>query len=557
MNHQAIIDQLTTLAPQLKEASSPEDVLIKYAQDRNWSPAQLERVGQFYNIAKTLNFMDKSAARGDSFKVLDNEGMLSKFTKHEPKSKATSENKEAAAWASWFETPTKSASEDTEKFAIIKEENGQYTVYSEDGSKRLSKPGTKAEAVKRLRQVEYFKKHKKANTVPNIIAAAREEAYSPFVDVDEQQEFKSASQLIKEELAEEANRKFEIESTERVIFEAQTELYKIANELLEMHRLSPIPYDVMERDAFYCADSAPSVQKAANVIANYFNDKGWTLPRHNYGSAAPRLVRDTYNSAPLFKSAAAQLDLLGAANMYKEDILKKYAAAPSPTGTSGPKKKERDDSQPDEGNIPGGAKSPESGGSRNEPEPPKPEPKKEYGASRGEQASFIQQILYPKNKEQSGGDKDDGASEISAAKSIASGIRDMYSPKSYMTDQQKQFLESVLKSPTLPTKNVRQRKVDEATSNVGRVATLQRLMLQDPIIGEADPDTVISLYNTLAKANPEIVSDANLLRFALREAIQYEAVPMHTYKDLISMGKDRADSNLKNLDLTNKKYSID
>jgi hypothetical protein len=67
---------------------------------------------------------------------------------------------------------------------------------------------------------------------------------------------------------------------------------------------------------------------------------------------------------------------------------------------------------------------------------------------------------------------------------------------------------------------------------------------------------VVSLYNTLAKANPEIVKDKNLLRFALREALQYDAVPLHTYKDLISMGKDRADTQEKLQKIEDNRYRI-
>ena len=40
---------------------------------------------------------------------------------------------------------------------IIKEEDGKFYVYSHDGKKKLSKGGTKAEAEKRLQQIEYFK----------------------------------------------------------------------------------------------------------------------------------------------------------------------------------------------------------------------------------------------------------------------------------------------------------------------------------------------------------------------------------------------------------------
>ena len=558
MNHQAIIDQLTTLAPQLKEASAPEDVLIKYAEERNWSPAQLERVGQFYNIAKTLNFMDKSAARGDSFKVLDNEGMLAKFTKHKSKSKNTGDNKEASDWDSWFESPTKSASEDSEKSAIIKEENGQYTVYSEDGSKRLSKPGTKAEAVKRLRQVEYFKKHKKANSVPNILAMAKEEDYSPYVDVESEPAFKSAMSKVKEELASDSALKFEMESTDRVIFESQLELNKIASELLEMHRLSPIPFAVMEKEAFFCSGSNPSVRKAANAIASYFTNKGWDLTRHDYSTSAPRLVRDSHNSLPLFKSAAEHLDLYSAAVNYKVDLEKAATtkertekAEDIPGGSKTPSSnKERSEKKEDE-SIPGGSRTPEGQGERKERQAAPPE---YLGSTLTDKETLLHQLFFPAEKQ----DKKEDAAPVNAetaTKAIKSVI-DMYKPTTYMSQTQQQFVNDLLKAPTFNNKNTKQKEVDTAAKDVGRVSTLQRLMLSDPIIGEADPDTVISLYNTLAKANPEIVSDANLLRFALREAIQYEAVPLHTYKDLISMGKDRAETESKQMDIERNRYTI-
>ena len=45
---------------------------------------------------------------------------------------------------------------DFEKSAKIVEENGEYVVYSEDGSKRLSKPGSLDDAKKRLKTGRIF-----------------------------------------------------------------------------------------------------------------------------------------------------------------------------------------------------------------------------------------------------------------------------------------------------------------------------------------------------------------------------------------------------------------
>ena len=146
--------------------------------------------------------------------------------------------------------------------------------------------------------------------------------------------------------------------------------------------------------------------------------------------------------------------------------------------------------------------------------------------------------------------------DAAVGKDIFQGLASMYDPDTYTNKQTKDYISSILKTPELSKVNNRQKSIDIAADDVGRVTELQRLLLTDPIVGEADPDTVVSLYNTLAKANPEIVKDKNLLRFALREALQYDAVPLHTYKDLISMGKDRADMQEKMQRLEDRKYSI-
>lgn len=44
---------------------------------------------------------------------------------------------------------------------MIRHENGKWVIKSEDGSKTLGTYGSKEEAEKRLRQIEYFKSGKK------------------------------------------------------------------------------------------------------------------------------------------------------------------------------------------------------------------------------------------------------------------------------------------------------------------------------------------------------------------------------------------------------------
>ena len=51
---------------------------------------------------------------------------------------------------------------------------------------------------------------------------------------------------------------------------------------------------------------------------------------------------------------------------------------------------------------------------------------------------------------------------------------------------------------------------------------------------------VADLANSIRNTNPQAALDLNYLKFTLREAIQYGALPHHTTKDLISMRKELA-----------------
>jgi hypothetical protein len=549
MNHQAIIEQLSVLAPKLKAAESPEAVLVKYASDRNLSPAQLERIGQVYNIAKTLNFMDKSANRGDSFRVLDTQKMMSDFTAFKPKQEKEATNN--TDWNNWFDAPlSKAASssnpddinswiDSTEKSAKIVEEDGKYTVYSEDGDKRLSKPGTKEEAVKRLRQVEYFKKHKKANTVPNLLAMANDSEYASAETSEVASLPKTASEQIKNELREEAAFRFEMETSKQIMDDAAEEARKIASELLEMHRVNPLPFAAMEHDAYYCSEDTVGTKAATEFVANFFKGKGWNLERHDFSKGMPKLARDRHNILPLFNSLLDQLELHKSAAVYAEEFEKLMRT------WNGAERRRRNKVDTDI-DFPQSER-----GRRGDQESDINFPESE----KGRRPSIIDLISDGKNKEQSSS-KADSAADLLAAKEITKGLASMYDPSTYSNKATQDYISNILKVPETSSTNKRQKNVDIASDDVSRVTELQRLLLTDPIIGEADPDTVVSLYNTLAKANPEIVRDKNLLRFALREALQYDAVPLHTYKDLISMGKDRADMQEKMQKLEDRKYSI-
>jgi len=81
----------------------------------------------------------------------------------------------------------------------------------------------------------------------------------------------------------------------------------------------------------------------------------------------------------------------------------------------------------------------------------------------------------------------------------------------------------------------RQKRIqDSATDHLTAATIVQRLMLNDPILSAADPDEVVSQFNTIRAANSAIAADPNLLTFALREAVQYGGMPLHTYEQMLN-----------------------
>ena len=100
------------------------------------------------------------------------------------------------------------------------------------------------------------------------------------------------------------------------------------------------------------------------------------------------------------------------------------------------------------------------------------------------------------------------------------------------------LLKSLLGNHLSP--GVRQRKIDQGVHDVQKVTNLQRMMLTDPILSEAEPEKLVGLFNDLQQSDPTIGHDPNRLRFALREALTYGGIPAQTSKTLTEIHKNKA-----------------
>lgn len=97
----------------------------------------------------------------------------------------------------------------------------------------------------------------------------------------------------------------------------------------------------------------------------------------------------------------------------------------------------------------------------------------------------------------------------------------------------------------LPKPKQREKQIDAAETEGKKQLALQQLILNDPVLQEADPAAVEDLYNTIASISPTFAADKNMMATALKEAVQYGAVPVNMLKDIASIEKDVVDTKLK------------
>lgn len=86
-----------------------------------------------------------------------------------------------------------------------------------------------------------------------------------------------------------------------------------------------------------------------------------------------------------------------------------------------------------------------------------------------------------------------------------------------------------------PDPKKKQKDFDVQNAANRRQVALQHLMLNDDIISTADPALVQDLQSTIADLSPTVASDPIRLAPVLKEALQYDSLPIQQIKDLLSV----------------------
>lgn len=478
---------------------------MKHASAENFSPAQLEKLGHVFNAAKTLAFMDKSANRGGSFSLVDVPTLVSKYM--QPTVKRASVSREQAV---------------------------------------LRDPGH----VKSASAVKEF------DRVPNFLTLHEKAAIqvtTPSAPVDEvalrKQAARDAAMLQREQ-----------DMLRQIADDTADEFHATIEKLAsELHQRG-VSFATVEGDVIdlYGADGV----KAASVCADYMaNAKRMLKPeRASETRKKARLPFDSTGLASMVKKAYDLVEYREAAIKYATTRVARreretQAPAQNPTQSSsgaapaaaGPHTAANE--TPGQEAPAGGsvldidASNPDTADSGAFPDSAVrglgvtlPEGRTKAPA-KDEKETVISKIMeaVEKGVKMRGG----GAASKSPAEQPKLGLHAI--PMGVGT-----AVADILKQK----KNVTQKKVDEAHDDAKFSTTLQRLLVTDPIISEADPDDVASLASSIRAVAPDGARDANYLRFALREALQYGALPSHTYKDMAdAQGKiDKSHVDRNNLD---------
>jgi hypothetical protein len=446
-----VISYLEDVLPEIKRTRDPEGSLLKFAQDRNLAPAMLEKLAHVYNSAKTINFLEKAANRGDSFHVVDADALLKQFTSTAPEKAATADHSE------WFDRPQTKASSLTYKIA-------------DRFPRTPENPEVLAEA-------------SISEPVPTSKRAARREL--------------EVSQI-------------NAQAYDQVLFDLAEDVYEKSARIAEQMRATP-DFNFSQFEAGALLLTGGSVKEALTHVSNRLTRRHFAHKRASGPGDAVFLN--------------AERDLLASVRQLQEAVeLEKSAKSLA--------------------------------GEFHKAATALVEPGMETQRSTESQAAGLgAQRARPSRPETAREEKESAPAkaEAPASSGIGSLIRSISIPKSPLHPVS---MVRSLAMEALPTRNVGQEQVDQDFSDTQSKVVLERLMHSDPILSEADPHTVVSLANSIREQSPHLAKDINAMRFALREAVQYNALPTHTVKDIAGIEKTKGEVEDTRRSINKDKYQI-
>jgi hypothetical protein len=521
MTHSKAASIIESLVSTFNKSGDPGDVLIKYAQDNQLAPAQLERLCQVFNTAKTVSYMKKSASRGGTFSLIPVDEVIEKYTSYQAPG-----------------ATVKKASHVSVNHDVYRVPNLKAMFNDEDGSVKSASAFVGDEFTTSLREIAE--------------RSARLEA--------------------------EKNDKLFIQGVEDYMGNVRDEISESMKKLAHEVYLNPSLYSAWERDSLSCENA--NEQALAHIA--------WQLGKEYSMVQYDRFPMEKKASVKITRDTTGKLDLI----TELESKITEYLECESMLKEAADEEEE-DDGEPftdeDIARATLGAESQDF-----DPKgyvhygPPKSNPKitKSKEPAKGEPApekKDWRSALGATPEPRQGPPIPDEVNPQSGVGPAPSNVRftdtdaqherrATPAPKTDFDPALKKLDKGVewLDSKTTPAyewlkrrmstpaggMDKRRMAIDGTRSDLQKALLLQKAILTDPILSEADPDRVVSIYNSLASANPALMADPNLMSYTLREAIQYDGVAPHTYDQLVDINKKQTQSEVEQQKLDEKKYKI-
>jgi hypothetical protein len=437
------------IAPAVRKNRDPEDTILKFAKEKNLEPALVQGLGQLFNTAKTLAYLEKSANKGDNFPLLDVDAMLDKYLEVRPKS------------------------------AAVKGES----AYDQFG---CGEPGLP----------EFFKNIPGLNVEP-------EETY-------EEKTVKLASRR-PATLREISELNQSVQNIEQVradlIEDCRVLLQKSANTIKQ----GSLNFQTIERDALGLYGNG--IKPVTDLLAHHCDTRNVKVARATDGGK-PRMIRDNEAMLRDLNTVSEKLELVKCANGLLAETQEEQQHAVN----SNAKKVDHYSRRPDN--------------------------------------SFP--ITNPMELEVGNGKKPKGTAP-STEKQPTSEKAAPVSTGKVLMDAGTKAIEPLRKLPEYAehfrktlggVNNTDQQHVDNAYEEAKHISVLQNLLTTDDVLAEADPEHVVSMYNTLRRLSPQMASDPNVVRVALRTMIQHDGISPFDAKSFLEteQAHQKTDFNKRLLD---------
>jgi hypothetical protein len=584
MNHNEIVSALEKTLPAINASADPESVLLKFASGHNLSPAQLEKLGQVFNTAKTLAYMDKKAdARAGSFALLDVPALLGKYTDFN--AGAASPDPVSARPSDWYETPSASkmagAGEDIPEDVLFRtpdapeetEEEGMLSILpphgveEEDDGEAVSAGAELMEALRKARAAG-----------PSIDAAEQ-------IIADHQDSLGEKVAAIREALSAEGFRGdhlvedcHDIAGPEAVALLARLPgMEKAASfnpegrrprmvydrtGLVEMVKAACEDAEVISGARKFCLDTLEFLNGELLKTANKTRRKGpgrkeslkhgddpygnWEGSYEPEGDATPEESKPAQEETPATPPQEPD---------EKQKLREQGRAAAEALANK--KKQAEEDRQKlrEQGRAAADAASGKIGNRPSNPPAGAPQAAPKPPMSQAEllQTLMLANALSADQDEASGPDYSAALQQLQrgyaatdeglwsafrgAAKATHGKAKavDRFFTDSLVGRELKARVPKAVDTMSRHHK-LDLRVLDHNEDNEQAAMALQELMITDPIIQQYDEDQVVEVFNALKELNPAIAGNKSLIRTVLREALQYDgSIPLQTQGELAKL----------------------